>query len=198
MCSPSNVICCRPMRRDQFNPSFNFLNSMNILYLDYNGVLHDSQVMRNRKRGLYLAKPDKVFFEWLPILTSLLAPATNLKIVLSTSWIRAVDFNTAKYELSPDLRDRVIGSTFHHPGLLQSAFDTMSRGQQILDDVRRRQPTSWFAIDDDAFGWPEAYRDRLIQTDGAIGVSDPTVQLAIKAMLASLPEPHRAASTSSE
>ena len=159
---------------------------MNILYLDYNGVLHDSQVMRNRKRGLYLAKPDKKFFEWMPILDELLAPIDDLKIVLSTSWVRAVDFDTAKYELSPTLRERVIGSTFHHPGLTQSVFDTMPRGQQIVDDVLRRQPTKWFAIDDDAFGWPAAYRDRLIETQGALGIADPAVQIAIEAMLATL------------
>lgn len=162
---------------------------MNILYLDYNGVLHDSQVMRNRKRGLYLAKPDKTFFEWMPILDQLLTPAVDLKIVLSTSWVRAVDFDTAKYELSPPLRERVIGSTFHHPGLLQSVFDTMPRGQQIVDDVLRRQPTQWFAIDDDAFGWPAAYRDRLIETRGAVGLSDPAVQDAIRTMLTTMHTP---------
>lgn len=159
---------------------------MNILYLDYNGVLHDSQVMRNRKRGLYLAKPDKQFFEWMPILETLLAPIDDLKIVLSTSWVRAVDFDTAKYELSPALRERVIGSTFHHPGLSQSVFDMMPRGQQIVEDMQRRQPTTWFAIDDDAFGWPVAYRDHLIPTRGAFGLSDSDVQDAIRTKLASL------------
>ncbi len=159
---------------------------MNILYLDYNGVLHDSQVMRNRKRGLYLAKPDKIFFEWMPILDALIAPVEDLKIVLSTSWVRAVDFDTAKYELSVALRERVIGSTFHHPGLSQSVFDTMPRGQQIVEDALRRQPTKWFAIDDDMFGWPAAYRDRLIATDGASGLSDSAVQEAIRTMLATL------------
>ncbi len=157
---------------------------MNILYLDYNGVLHDSQVMRNRKRGLYLAKPDKTFFEWMPILDALIEPVNDLKIVLSTSWVRAVDFDTAKYELSPALRDRVIGSTFHHPGLSQSVFDTTPRGQQIVEDVLRRQPAKWFAIDDDVFGWPPAYRDHLIQTRGAFGLSDADVQEAIRTALA--------------
>ena len=159
---------------------------MHILYLDYNGVLHDSQVMRNRKRGLYLAKSDKTFFEWMPILDALIAPVVDLKIVLSTSWVRAVDFDTAKYELSPALRERVIGSTFHHPGLSQTVFDTMPRGQQIVDDALRRQPTKWFALDDDAFGWPAAYRDRLVETRGEFGVSDPDVQQAIRVMLEKL------------
>ena len=158
---------------------------MNILYLDYNGVLHDSNVMRNRKRGLYLANPDKRFFEWMPILDELLAPYPELRIVLSTSWVRAVSFDTAKYDLSATLQERVIGSTFHHPGMLQTAFDTMPRGMQVLGDVERRKPANWFAIDDDAFGWPSLYRDRLIETRGDVGLSDPAVQDAVRKMLAS-------------
>ena len=159
---------------------------MNILYLDYNGVLHDSMVMRNRKRGLYLAKPDKNFFEWMPILDDLLTPYADLRIVLSTSWVRAVDFDAAKYELSPALRERVIGSTFHHPGIVASAFDTMPRGLQILGDVERRKPAGWFAIDDDASGWPATHRDRLIETSGATGLSDPTIQQIVRQRLAML------------
>lgn len=157
---------------------------MNLLYLDYNGVLHDSNVMRNRQRGLYLNNPDKKFFEWMPILEQLLVPVPALKIVLSTSWVRAVDFDAAKYELSPALRERVIGSTFHHPGIVQSVFDTTPRGLQILADVERRRPTSWCALDDDANGWPVAQRHRLIQTDGALGLSDPASQDALRQILA--------------
>jgi hypothetical protein len=149
---------------------------MNILYLDFNGVLHDSMVMRNRKRGLYLAKAERSFFEWMPILDELLVPYPDLKIVLSTSWVRAVSFDTAKYDLSPGLQDRVIGSTFHHPGLSPTAFDTMSRGL----------PANWFAIDDDAYGWPAAHRNKLIETKPDLGLSDPAAQDAVRAMLAAL------------
>lgn len=156
---------------------------MNILYLDYNGVLHDSRVMRNRQRGLYLATEGKQFFEWMPILDELLTPYPALKIVLSTSWVRAVDFDTAKYELSPGLRERVIGSTFHHPGIIQSVFDTQPRGLQIMGDVTRRNPTDWIALDDDASGWPSTQRDRLIETNGARGISDPAAQHALQQWL---------------
>ena len=156
---------------------------MNILYLDFNGVLHDSQVMRNRKRGLYLANPDKKFFEWMPLLDELVTPYPDLKIVLSTSWVRAVDFDTAKYELSPTLRERVIGSTFHHPGIIQSVFDTTPRGLQILGDVERRKPANWFAIDDDAFGWPALHRHHLIETKGHLGLTDPAIQEAVRQVL---------------
>ena len=153
---------------------------MNILYLDYNGVLHDSKVLRNRQRGLYLATEGKAFFEWMPILEQLLAPAPDLKIVLSTSWVRAVDFDAAKFSLSLALRERVIGATFLHPGVVQSAFDMTPRGLQILADIERRRPTNWFALDDDDSGWPAAQRHHLIQTDGALGLSDPAIQQTVR------------------
>lgn len=159
---------------------------MKILYLDYNGVLHDARVLRNRKRGMYLGTPGKTFFEWMPILEDLLAPYPDVKIVLSTSWVRSLGFNDAIDELGRGLQDRVIGSTFHHPGLLQSAFDTMSRGRQIIGDVERRKPESWFALDDDTSDWPEKYRDRLIATRGDLGLSDPLIQDQVKKMLAAL------------
>jgi hypothetical protein len=159
---------------------------MKILYLDYNGVLHDAKVIRNRQRGLYIATPDRAFFEWMPILEELLAPYPEVKIVLSTSWVRALGFDATRQELSESLRERVIGSTFHHPKLTPAEFDTMPRSTQILRDVERRKPTSWLALDDDAFGWPAASRDRLLETKGNLGLSDPATQDALKKMLAAL------------
>lgn len=158
---------------------------MNILYLDYNGVLHDAKVIRNRNRGLYIATADRTFFEWMPILEELLAPYPDVKIVLSTSWVRSLGFDATKQELTEQLQARVIGSTFHHPKLTPAQFDTMSRGMQIWRDVERRKPSNWLALDDDAFGWPASCRDKLIETKGHLGLSDPDVQDAIRARLAS-------------
>ncbi|MFC5473516.1 HAD domain-containing protein [Paraherbaspirillum soli] len=159
---------------------------MKILYLDYNGVLHDDKVIRNRKRGLYIATPDRSFFEWMPILEELLAPYPDVKIVLSTCWIRSLGFDATRHELSEALQERVIGATFLHPKLDAAEFDMLPRGMQVWNDVERRKPSSWFAIDDDAFGWPERCRDRLIETKGHLGLSDPLVQDHVRQMLASL------------
>jgi hypothetical protein len=156
---------------------------MKICYLDYDAVLHDGNVLRNRTRGLHIKTPGRTFFEWMPILDGLLAPCPELKIVLSTTWVREIGFNEAKHELSPALRDRVIGSIFLHPGIIKAEFDTMPRGMQIADDVSRRRPSHWFALDDDAFGWPAKYKDNLIQTGTASGVSDPAVQERIRRRL---------------
>ncbi|MDY7548576.1 HAD domain-containing protein [Glaciimonas sp. Gout2] len=159
---------------------------MKILYLDFNGVLHDGMVMRNRKRGMYITNPERSFFEWMPILEELLAPHPDVKIVLSTSWVRALGFDATRQELSEELRARVLGSTFHHPKLLQSEFDIMPRGMQIWNDVEQRKPDSWFAIDDDAFGWPAWCLDRLVETKSHLGLSDPVAQEAVRHILAAL------------
>lgn len=156
---------------------------MNICYLDYEAVLHDGNVLRNRTKGMTIKTPGRTFFEWMPILDDLLAPYPDLKIVLSTTWVRELGFNAAKHELSATLNERVIGSTFLHPKILKANFDTMPRGMQILGDVERRKPTHWFALDDDAFGWPARYRTHLIQTCDQLGLSDPAVQEQVRRRL---------------
>jgi hypothetical protein len=157
--------------------------TMNICYLDYDAVLHDGNVFHNRTRGMYLKTPGRTFFEWMPILDDLLAPYPDLKIVLSTTWVRELGFNEAKHELSASLKDRVIGATFLHPKIIKAEFDTMSRGMQIWGDVERRKPSHWFALDDDAFGWPARCKQNLIQTSSQLGLSDPAVQERVRQRL---------------
>lgn len=159
---------------------------MKICYLDYDAVLHDGNVLRSRSRGMTIKTPGRTFFEWMPILEDLLAPFPDLQIVLSTTWVRELGFKEAKFELSTSLQDRVIGSTFLHPKIVMTEFDTMSRGMQILSDVERRKPTHWFALDDDAFGWPARYKENLIQTNALLGLSEPAVQEKIRQKLANI------------
>lgn len=157
--------------------------NMNLCYLDYDAVLHDGNVLRNRVKGMYIKTPGRSFFEWMPILEDLLAPYPDLKIVLSTTWVRELGFREAQFELSAPLRERVIGSTFLHPKIVKSTFDTLSRGMQIWDDAERRKPAHWFALDDDAFGWPDWCKENLIQTSDRLGLSDLAVQERVRQRL---------------
>jgi hypothetical protein len=159
---------------------------MKICYLDYDAVLHDGNVLSSRSKGMYIKTPDRTFFEWMPILEDLLAPYPDLKIVLSTTWVRQLGFNEAKYELSTSLNERVIGSIFLHPKLVNAEFDVLPRGVQIWHDVERRKPSDWFALDDDSVGWPARCRDKLIQTDTKKGLSDPAVQELVRVRLAGM------------
>ena len=156
---------------------------MKICYLDYDGVLHDGAVFRNRARGLHIKTPERHFFEWMPVLEDLLAPYPDVKIVLSGTWAQQIGFNEAKFELSESLRERVIGATYLHAGIVRAEFDTLPRGAQILGDVARRQPSGWFALDDDDSGWPAKVRDHLILTNPRLGLSEFAVQEEIRQRL---------------
>lgn len=154
-----------------------------ILYLDFDGVLHDERVYFHPRRGIYVATPGRVLFEWMPILERLLAPYPDVRIVLSTSWARVRSVSFVKKNLSPALQERVIGTTFQHYGIEKNACSAIPRGLQVTQDMHRRAPAAWFAIDDDSLGWPAWSRDNLIRTNGVRGISDPDIQQAIQAML---------------
>ena len=146
---------------------------MKLLYLDFDGVLHD-QVFHDGCEQ----------FEWMPILEELLAPyRREVKIVLSTSWVWAHDVDYAKAKLSPMLQGMVIGATYDGVRIARYTFFELLRGQQIAADVLWRRPQAWFAIDDDTIDWPDLYRDNLVATDSNVGISDPAVQEAIQMKL---------------
>jgi len=154
-----------------------------ILYLDFDGVLHHEDVYFHRRRGIYIAAQGRKLFEWVPVLEELLAPYPTVAIVLSTSWVRVRSFDYAKSKLPLSLQERVMGATFHHRYMREDEVIHLSRGEQIAQDVFRRGPKGWFALDDDYEGWPTWCKDKLIRTDGAVGISDLHVQHAVRIIL---------------
>jgi len=156
-----------------------------VVYLDFDGVLHDDAVYWSKQEGIHIRMPGRSLFEWAPILELLLAPHPTVKIVLSTSWVRAKNFQFAKTKLPAGLQERVIGATFHRREMRKWEFDNMPRGAQVVADVRRRRPAGWLAIDNDDQG-PKDYLDHLVKTQDRLGLSDPNVQLEIQTRLARL------------
>jgi hypothetical protein len=175
-----------PIVPEEHARSRNDVNPSKICYVDFDGVLHVDSVYQSPKRGIYVGITGHTLFEWLPILDGLLAPYPEVKIVLSTSWVPARSFQFAKSKLTTSLQARVIGATFHNRYIRRDEFDIMPRGVQVWNDVIRRQPESWFAIDDDDDGWPTRCRDCLVKTDGRRGLSDQAVQDSIRTILKSL------------
>ena len=154
-----------------------------LLYLDFDGVLHHESVMRSPRGRIYLSAPDGYsLFQHVGLLEDLLAPYPEVRIVLSTSWVRVLRFSRALKRLPPSLQTRVIGATYHTE-MHEGAFARLPRAQQILDDVERRQPSGWLALDDDYCDWPSAHRERLVRTDPREGISAPEVLAECKAKL---------------
>jgi hypothetical protein len=90
--------------------------------------------------------------------------------VLSTSWVRVFRFSTSAKRLPLALRERVIGATFHSR-MNREVFEQKPRYLQILEDAARRKPLDWLAIDNDAAGWPDEHRHRLVLTDDIDGIN---------------------------
>lgn len=161
---------------------------MKFLFLDYDGVLHPSFVYQHPRTfqpflDELLVKEGHTLFEHASLLERILDECgVPVKIVLSTSWVRQLQFNKARRYLTVGLKRRVVGATWHSSmtnslGTLDSdplgkPFTSINRFEQIHSHCLRNhiKPSEWLAIDDDFFGWDERFRENLIQTDEILGL----------------------------
>jgi hypothetical protein len=145
-----------------------------VLYLDFDGVLHHENVLWHPRRGAYAGHPGFTLFEHAALLDELLTPFPEVGIVLSTSWVRQYGCYGAAKKLPSSLRTRVVGATFHGE-MDERVFGNKPRGRQVLEDVARRRPLAWFALDDVADGWGEPVSPYLVLTDECRGISAPGI-----------------------
>lgn len=142
-----------------------------VLYLDFDGVLHPDEVYRVRGR-IVLQCDGMNLFEWAPLLAEHLEPYPDVRIVLSTSWVRVLSFKEARAWLPDALGSRVIGATWHS-AMDQFWWQNLSRYQQICLHAKRHRISRWLAIDDDTEGWPDDSREQLVHTDSMLGIATP-------------------------
>lgn len=165
-----------------------------ILFLDYDGVLHPDAAyyVQSRKGSHIELRAEGSLFMWMPILEGILSPYSDVKIVLSTSWVRELGFSKAKGFLSPWLQGRVMGGTWHSKMAqhtegshrVPDRWSELTRYQQIANYLRTKRPTDpWIAIDDDVFGWDPSTAHRLVPTDGDTGLSNPATQKLLRELL---------------
>lgn len=165
-----------------------------ILVLDYDGVLHPDSVYIERRRPV-LRGPGELFM-WADSLVEALQPWLNVQIVLSTSWVRFRGFERARDVLPVELRQRVIGATYHSGmarrapedggfKMVETWWDRSTRYQQILGYVTRAglSDRDWLAIDDNNEQWNERHTDNLILTTSISGISEPAALEKLQARL---------------
>ncbi|BDT72776.1 hypothetical protein os4_23210 [Comamonadaceae bacterium OS-4] len=162
-----------------------------VLYLDFDGVLHHQNCLWHPKKGAYLSAPAGYsLFQHADLLASLLKPFPEVQIVLSTSWVLQYGLTGAAKRLPTELQQRVIGGTFHSKHMHRQEFQfEKSRGQQVFEDVLRRRPRAWIALDDTNEGWPPESVGHFIQTDENEGISAPEVLFEIKEKLWAMTTP---------
>lgn len=151
-----------------------------VLYLDFDGVLHPADVyLKNGRPTLMSEQANVELFCWATLLEDILIDFPEIRIRLSTSWVRVKSFDYAVRCLPKNLQNRVNGATFHkRQDLLE--FDHLTRFQQIKADASRNAIARWIAIDDDDFGWHINFEDRLIRCDGDSGLSQKSTQAMLR------------------
>jgi hypothetical protein len=158
-----------------------------LIFIDFDGVLHPVDVWHLTDQGPTLGTSTlgHRLFEHALLLATLLAPYPEVRLVLSTSWVRAYGLAAATAQLPESLRERVVGATFD-PDRDGPGFASVGRGYQILQEVQRRRPRHWVALDDDGRDWPEECADQLILTDSMFGLGAESAQAALRNWLSSL------------
>jgi len=150
-----------------------------ILFLDFDGVLHPSEVYLVEGKPVLMYEGE--LFMWAHHLEQILACRLDVRIALSTDWVRRFGFERAKAYLPAYLQKRVIGATWHSGitaegggfALQETWYDLATRYQQIARYVERARVQEWVAIDDDDVGWPESERHHLVHTKEWLGLGDP-------------------------
>ncbi|SIO71982.1 hypothetical protein SAMN05444172_8358 [Burkholderia sp. GAS332] len=158
-----------------------------LFYLDLDGVVHPNSVYWHASASEPFLEdaPGHTLFEHCELLENTLLPYPAVRIVLSTSWVRVYrgDVPTVVSRLTPDLQTRVIGATYHS-GIDAVGFQQQSRGVQVYQDVLRRRPEGWIALDDDYLDWPQHCVQHLVRTHPVLGISPPAVLAELRTKLA--------------
>ena len=154
-----------------------------LLYLDFDGAVHHENVRLHRHIGAYLDAPiGYTLFQHAELLEQALQPYPQVRIVLSTSWVRRYGCAGAARNLRSALRSRVIGATYHSR-MDAEEFYAAPRGMQVWGDVVRRKPRDLLALDDDWLHWPKWCLDKYVRTHEHEGISDPAVLAEFKQKL---------------
>lgn len=153
-----------------------------LVFLDIDGVLNDSQF---RMKGLHrrdysvLIDPEKV------ALLKKIVEETGAGIVLSSSWCKF-------WEIDPvDSAGKRINATLAEYGLAVSAkipqIRDATRSQEI-EVFLQNHPyvVNYVILDDNDHCWSHRLRSHWVHMDGAVGLNDETVSLAIDVLRGNL------------
>ncbi|POF41200.1 hypothetical protein B0D71_18385 [Pseudomonas laurylsulfativorans] len=159
--------------------------STHILFLDFDGVLHPDAVYLSRQ-GPTL-KAEGTLFMWAPILAKLLDDFPMISLVLSTGWVRHLGYKRALGFLPLELRERVIGATWHSSmakgWVDENQWDGRTRYDQICRYAARSKLRHWIALDDDVQGWAEGAAQHLIACVPDLGLSSAQTQTELQRCL---------------
>lgn len=178
--------------------------TMKTLYLDFDGVLHPNAAFIDSS-GPHLRPPFDYheLFENAALLDELIGDASDLQIIISSTW--AMDFGLQECinRLPERIGKRVAGATWCAQTIenlgrdagemdskdLRRDWRRYSRYEQIEAHAQAFGIANWIALDDQDARWPDDERRRLVHCDERDGLSRTLTQADFARALASLLSP---------
>lgn len=164
----TNILYVRTASQGVISPVLSLrVLDMRVLFLDFDGVLHPAKSELDAER-----------FCWLPLLEALLATHKDIAVVVHSTW---------RYEY----RDEELRELLGKVGELVVGSAPRGPREQAIESVlqaNKGRLTSYLVLDDAPDEFTQGKLNALF-VDGSVGVSDPTVQEAIAAWLASSAPP---------
>jgi HAD domain in Swiss Army Knife RNA repair proteins len=171
-------------------------------YVGISGVLHPSESLYRLLYGRSPWEDGHAKYEGVPILEKALAAWPDVRLVLTSTQPWAHGLESVLEHLGPSLGNRVVGYTYqdltvkiHREALMRNGrtrtlpfsdadYWRMNKSHIVSTHVEWSRPNRWIALDDEDILWPpEVRRDKLLLTDGCIGLQSAEAQDRLLTMI---------------
>jgi hypothetical protein len=165
------------------------------VYLGASGTLHPSESTYQLVRGRSPWADGHSKYEGAPILEAALASWPDVRLVLTSPLPVEGGLDDVLRSLGASLAARVAGHTFEDVtkkvkrevgtrsgttrtvGYSSEDYWRMNKSEIVATHVAWSRPKRWIVIDDEDILWPqEVRRDRLVLTDGCVGLRSSQAQ----------------------
>lgn len=172
------------------------------LYLGISGVCHPSESLYDLVFGRSPWQDGHSRYQSVPVLEAALRPWPEVELILTSSQPWAHGLASVLQDLGQLLARRVTGYTYEDlttkakrtfrtrngstrtVGFSDEDYWRMNKAQIVAAHVAWRRPKRWVAVDDDSILWSDEVRkDKLVLTDGCLGLNDSAVQDRLKTVL---------------
>ncbi len=172
------------------------------VYVGISGVLHPSESLYNLVCGRSPWADGHSKYESVQVLERALESWPDVELVLTSTQPWAHGLESVLEYLGQSLAARVVGYTYEDLttkvtrevtsrsgvtrtiGLSSEDYWRMSKSDIVATHVKWRRPDRWIAIDDEDILWPhQVRRDRLVLTDGCVGLQSVEAQDRLRSVI---------------
>lgn len=152
------------------------------IYLSFGGVLNVGHGVLDQFGGVTL-DTGRPLFEYAPYLIDVLAPYSQVQIVLTTSWLHSLGAERTIALLPDHLLRKVVSTTLGTPPRLGEIKDGTAKTMSIMRHAARHGVSKWLALDDDAWGVPSGFEEHFLHTDSEKALGSPEARKQLREWL---------------